>query len=553
MVSATKPKIDETAIPGTVFLVDLDGSHNQKKQNDLVLIPAPSDDPEDPLNWSTWRKWKTMGLSHFYTFVVGWSSAAVYSILLNLSDATGLTVAQLNSGTGTMLLFFGWGCLIWQPMGLTFGRRGMYLLSLAFTAAVSVWTAYSTSYATWVVQRILLGLVGAPIECQPEITVTDLYFNHQRGRQIGIYLLALSGGAYLAPLCNGFINQGQSWEWVMYWCAILSAIAFVVCFFFMEETMYYRETTYEAAVDPSSYDIETPDAGSEKLGNTEITGAAVAEPELEQVQEQVQSQSFTKPTYLQSLALWRIIPDKPNEFFKIMYRPFLIAYKLPIVLWAGCYQGVAVCAFSSMNATASVILSTPPYGFKSSIVGLFYIAPTIGTAAGALWAGEVSDRLCIWLAKRNGGWREAEFRLWSATLLCVIPPAGMILWGVGAVHGVHWFGLAVGMAMLGFTLSAAGSVVIGYTIDCYKELAGESMMSINILRCTIAFGYGYAVTPWLDRAGYQNGFIEMACICIALFSSFLVFIKYGKQFRKRSTPVYWKLVETGIRSLQAGH
>lgn len=40
--------------PGTVHLVDLDGTLSAKHalggQKDIVLIPAPSDDPNDPLN-----------------------------------------------------------------------------------------------------------------------------------------------------------------------------------------------------------------------------------------------------------------------------------------------------------------------------------------------------------------------------------------------------------------------------------------------------------------------------------------------------------------------
>ena len=49
-------------VPGTVHLVDLHGVLDSKHapgfvNNDIVLVPSPSSDPNDPLNWSRNRKW----------------------------------------------------------------------------------------------------------------------------------------------------------------------------------------------------------------------------------------------------------------------------------------------------------------------------------------------------------------------------------------------------------------------------------------------------------------------------------------------------------------
>lgn len=51
----------QDAIPGTVHLVDLEGTllakhSSEKGAHDIVLMPAPSNDPDDPLNWSPSRK-----------------------------------------------------------------------------------------------------------------------------------------------------------------------------------------------------------------------------------------------------------------------------------------------------------------------------------------------------------------------------------------------------------------------------------------------------------------------------------------------------------------
>lgn len=95
---------EESAIPGTVHLVDLDGTmhaqHARGGQRDIVLVPTPSQDPDDPLNWSPRRKTLSMVCMGVYTLMVGIASAAIYSILEPISDETSLTLNELNNGTG---------------------------------------------------------------------------------------------------------------------------------------------------------------------------------------------------------------------------------------------------------------------------------------------------------------------------------------------------------------------------------------------------------------------------------------------------------------------
>lgn len=50
-------RTDDT--PGTVYLVDHDHrvhSRHAKSDTEIVLVPAPSNDPDDPLNWTPRRR-----------------------------------------------------------------------------------------------------------------------------------------------------------------------------------------------------------------------------------------------------------------------------------------------------------------------------------------------------------------------------------------------------------------------------------------------------------------------------------------------------------------
>lgn len=95
---------DIMAVPGTVHLVDLLGTmsarHAEGEQKDVVLVPSPSSDPDDPLNWSPSRKALSTACMCVYTLMVGIASAAIYSVLVPISQETGLTLSDINQGTG---------------------------------------------------------------------------------------------------------------------------------------------------------------------------------------------------------------------------------------------------------------------------------------------------------------------------------------------------------------------------------------------------------------------------------------------------------------------
>lgn len=79
-------------------------------------------------------------------------------------------------------------------------------------------SAYVKSNGEWLARCLVMGFFIAPIEALPEISVTDVYFTHQRGTYMGIYAFMLAGSNYFAPIICGFIAERQGWQWVFY-CA----------------------------------------------------------------------------------------------------------------------------------------------------------------------------------------------------------------------------------------------------------------------------------------------------------------------------------------------
>lgn len=536
-------------VPGTVHLVDVAGEVNSAKhaadRKDIVLVPRPSADPEDPLNWSRRRKLLAIGMVYLYTGIgIGIPTTLHYSVLADITRDTGITTAQLVQGTGLTFLLLGWSCLLWQPIALTYGRRGVYVISCLCTVPIMVWTAYTRTAGEWFANRILLGIFCSPVESLPEVSVPDLFFAHERGTHMGMYAFILFGSNFVAPLIAGWFNDAYGWRWTMIFGAIIAGVSAVILFFGLEDTIYFRSTVegQELEIANSRQSVEASLDSDEKDGkDTKID--AVTHNSAATVP------SFPPPrTYWQKLALFVRMPGRPSnkQMFTMMYRPLLIMLWFPCTDWAGFQYGINLSWYNVLNGTASPVLSAPPYNWSAALVGSAYVAPLIGAAFAAVWSGTIADKITIRLARRNKGIREPEQRLWPLLLSGTMATAGLITWGVGAYYGVSWVGLCFGLGMLTFGVVTGGSIAISYNVDCFKELGGESMISVIIIRNTLGFGFSYAITPWYTNQGLKNCFIAAGFVSLACTFSFLLMIVFGKNLRRFSREKYWEYVATSV-------
>ena len=96
--------------PGTVRLIDTAGQQDAKHAEgkglqDIILVPRPSEDPEDPLNWTFKRKLLATSCVVVYTIAAAYPSSAVYSVVTPIRKGTGLSLQDINNGTGIMVCY----------------------------------------------------------------------------------------------------------------------------------------------------------------------------------------------------------------------------------------------------------------------------------------------------------------------------------------------------------------------------------------------------------------------------------------------------------------
>ncbi|KAK6435561.1 hypothetical protein LTR95_008256, partial [Oleoguttula sp. CCFEE 5521] len=125
-------------------------SDSDKQTTDAVPLryPIPSNDPNDPLNWSTLGKLTTYGTICLFSFIanVNGSNFTVAIVPLQKQFKTDATHATWLVGFN--VLMFGLGNVLWVPLMRVVGKRPVYLLALAVFVAANAWSTKATSYGS---------------------------------------------------------------------------------------------------------------------------------------------------------------------------------------------------------------------------------------------------------------------------------------------------------------------------------------------------------------------------------------------------------------------
>jgi MFS family permease len=151
----------------------------------------------------------------------------------------------------------------------------------------------------------------------------------------------------------------------------------------------------------------------------------------------------------------------------------MVIFWYPAVLWAFllfCATLTWIVVFSVVNAT---IFTAPPYNFSVSETGLISVSPFIMTFIGEVLSGPLNDWVCLWLARKNRGIYEPEFRLPTIIIPLIIGVVGFYGFGATIHYQTHWIGPVLCFGFANMSLAFANSCVFGYVIDAHKELAEE--------------------------------------------------------------------------------
>lgn len=106
-----------TSVPGQSVLVDVaQDIESRRKTGDIVLIPTPTTDPDDPLNWSRKRKYTATGVVCLWAFLLGGATLSPTVTYAALQQQFHVDVNFLNIGGAIPLFCLGFFNILYSPL-----------------------------------------------------------------------------------------------------------------------------------------------------------------------------------------------------------------------------------------------------------------------------------------------------------------------------------------------------------------------------------------------------------------------------------------------------
>ncbi|KAI0070549.1 MFS general substrate transporter [Panus rudis PR-1116 ss-1] len=453
------------------------------KDGTKVLWPQPTDDPEDPQNWSDFRKGVQLFIITLAAIVPDFDSGIGIAAIFALAEQYNTTTGVINNMTSNWSIFLlGWGGIFAVILMRRYGRLPVLFWSQVLALGFLVGCTFAPSLKTFTAFRCLTAIFGTCPQVTGLYVVTDMFPFHLQARKLNIWTMGFILSPFISPFAFGFLVARANWRWSYGIGSIYGAIVVALIVLFMEETMYDRKL---------------PDPRPVPRPKSKV---------LYRLQTLVGVTGYRMAKYRDS---WK---DVVLVWFNIVWRPHLFG----ILLFEAMLFGFGI----GINTTFAVFIGTPPpvgYGFSQFGIAGTYGTPIVAVLLGELMGRYFNDWVMNVSIRRNKGVFEAESRLWTCYIAVVLYICGFVLIG-GALQN-H---LTIGALIMGWGISEVAIMintvaVYAYCNDCFPRLQGEISALINLARTLGGFSVAYFQVPWATKNGALQAFGVEAAIVTGLF------------------------------------
>lgn len=179
-----------------------------------------------------------------------------------LQEKYGIDLAQVNWTVAIPALGLSLGPLVWASPADIIGRRPIFILGTTIAFAATIGSALAPTYGGYMAARFFQGFGVSPASNVGLAIIDDIFFEHERGQKVGLWVLAIDLGLYAGPLIGGFVSIVGD-EWIQWLCAILFGVTLIFEVAFLPETLYPRQLMQSRSGGPGAVNekISRSDSG----------------------------------------------------------------------------------------------------------------------------------------------------------------------------------------------------------------------------------------------------------------------------------------------------
>lgn len=164
------------------------------------ILPKPSNDPNDPLNWSWAEKHRVMLLVAFMAFQGPFDSASPAAGFLEQAPDYHTSIPSMLDAVGAQAIMLGVGGLLWVPLSNRYGRSPIYIAGAVVATLGSLGCALANNLGAFIgarvgflqnlldhsvlTEQVVNGLGCSASMSVGALTVKDLFFIHGKSRLI---------------------------------------------------------------------------------------------------------------------------------------------------------------------------------------------------------------------------------------------------------------------------------------------------------------------------------------------------------------------------------
>lgn len=236
-----------------------------------------------------------------------------------------------------------------------------------------------------------------------------------------------------------------------------------------------------------------------------------------------------KEPYAKQLRVYRGRTSTANLLTE-MLKPFPLMV-FPSVVYAAVINGIVTGLVIGVAVLSTIVLSQPPYNLTPSQLGLTSVPPFVASLVASPMSGWMADAIPRWMARKNNGVFEPEYRLTLIVVGLPLITTSYIGLGESLAQGQSLVLVLAWLSLQNFAFPFLIQGALSYVLDSHADDANLAFVSVAVFRAAFTFVSTSFMSGLYDSLGPRTFFLSVGAVNFAVLMTTLPLYIFGKKIR----------------------